>query len=91
MTKQETEKIWAKLSKLDRDMQRILGYLENDDHTNTKGLVNKVRDNSKDIERIKEREKIFKAKTAAYGTVGGGLISIILIVLKEFFSKKIGG
>lgn len=59
-------------------MQRILYLLENDNKTNSKGLVEQVRINT-------SFRQDFKSKTTLMGMVGGGLVAIGLWILKLIF------
>lgn len=79
--------IEEKLDKLVHDVERIKGYLESDSKTNTKGIVETVRDNSIKIHQLKQNEQIRKTKIAAYSVVAGGLFWGAVFIIKEVFKQ----
>lgn len=84
----EIDKLNAKIDQVLRENQRILFYLDNDNKTDTKGIIQQVRDLCIDVKRIKDDMAISAAKRAAIGTMfgilGGGLSGIIYLVAKLF-------
>lgn len=63
---------------LSQKIDRILYILENDDKTNRKGLVQDVADMKLSIEEIIFEKKIFAAKVAFLGVVGGFFFSFLV-------------
>ncbi len=79
--KTEIEKINEKLDKIDDDNQNILRYLYNDDKTQTKGLVQQVREVRKDLDALTN-------KVAVWSLVFTG-IGMALISLGKFLISKL--
>lgn len=63
---------------INQKIDRILYILENDDKTNRTGLVQDVADMKLAIEDIIIDKKIFVAKVAFLGAVGGFLFSVLV-------------
>ena len=63
---------------LSQKIDRILYILENDEKTNRKGLVQDVADMKLAIEDIIIDKKIFVAKVAFLGAVGGFLFTVLV-------------
>lgn len=63
---------------LSQKIDRILYILENDDKTNRTGLVQDVADMKTAIEDIIVEKKMFAAKVAVLGVVGGFLFSVLV-------------
>lgn len=63
---------------LSQKIDRILYILENDEKTNRTGLVQDVADMKLAIDNILTDKKIFAAKVALLGVVGGFLFSILV-------------
>lgn len=81
----EIDKINSKLDEVLQENKRILFYLYNDDRTNTKGLVQQVRDIADEVGKIKDKMMISAAKRAVwntvFGAIGGGLLWLIKTIL----------
>lgn len=60
---------------ISQKLDRVLYILENDDKTNRKGLVEEVADLKINIEQLILKQKIFAAKMALLGVVGGFVFS----------------
>tara|TARA_R100000541_G_C1844188_1_gene76449 strand:+ start:44 stop:358 length:315 start_codon:yes stop_codon:yes gene_type:complete len=60
----------------------IKGYLESNDRTNQKGLVEQVKVNTYEINEIKTEKKVDKAKIGVIGVIVG---AILTFVSKIFF------
>lgn len=60
---------------INQKLDRVLYILENDDKTNRKGLVEDVADMKLNIEELIFKQKMFAAKVAFLGMVGGFLFS----------------
>lgn len=65
---------------LKEGMQRVLFLLENDDKTDSKGIVAQVRENT-------SFRSDFKSKTTVLGMVGGAIIGIAFWLLKLIFKQ----
>lgn len=68
----------AEKQTLSQKIDRILYILENDDKTNRTGLVQDVADMKLAIEDIIIDKKIFVAKVAFLGAVGGFLFTVLV-------------
>lgn len=63
---------------LNQKIDRILYILENDDKTNRTGLVQDVADMKISIEELMFKQKMFAAKVAFLGVIGGFLFSVLV-------------
>ena len=63
---------------LSQKIDRILYILENDEKTNRTGLVQDVADMKLAIDDIIVEKKMFAAKVAVLGVVGGFLFSVMV-------------
>lgn len=63
---------------LSQKIDRILYILENDEKTNRTGLVQDVADMKLSIEDIIVEKKMFAAKVAVLGVVGGFIFSVLV-------------
>lgn len=68
----------AEKQTLSQKIDRILYILENDEKTNRTGLVQDVADMKLSIEDIIFEKKMFAAKVAFLGVVGGFIFSILV-------------
>lgn len=77
----EIEKLNSKYESLDKKVDKILFYLENDNKTNKKGLVQQVTELKTDIDEIKTKERVKIGKvgviSSILGAIGGFLIKYI--------------
>ena len=64
----EVEEIKHDISELQKGVTRILQILESDSKTNSKGLVEKVRENQAMLLEIKIKDR---ARSISYGILGG--------------------
>ena len=55
---------------------RVLGYLENNDKTDEKGIINRVHDVEESVETMKNQRKIFLGVITVFGVIGGALLKI---------------
>jgi len=55
----------------------IRGYLESNDKTNQKGLVEQVTENTYDIQSIKTEKKVEKAKQTLLGVIVGSVLAFL--------------
>lgn len=53
------------------------GYLESNERTNQKGLVEQVKENTIDINTIKTDKKVDKAKVSLLGAITGALLTLL--------------
>lgn len=71
------------------DVRRILGYLENDDKTNKKGLVQDVHDLRNElaafISAYKNEQAYKKGIIATISFIGGGLGTGVVLLIKHIF------
>jgi len=86
----EIKHIKDQLASLGTGQQRILGYLESDQKTNTKGLVEVTADNQKRLDKLERDKDIRKAVNASYGFLGAAVFGFFYFVIKLFITKKIG-
>jgi len=90
MTTTEKKHIYGKLKQLDIRISRILQILENDDTTDTKGLVNTVRDIEVTVDNLVRDRDIQRGKLAVYGAIGAFLTLIVYWVIQALINNKIG-
>jgi len=76
------------LKALEKKVDRILFYLESDTHTNQKGLVEDVAEMRKELSELIVREKIWHAKAALLGTIGGFVAIFISWGFDHFIINK---
>tara|TARA_R110000803_G_scaffold61223_1_gene120957 strand:+ start:295 stop:615 length:321 start_codon:yes stop_codon:yes gene_type:complete len=55
---------------------RVLGYLENNDKTDEKGIINRVHDVEESVETMQNQRKIFLGVITVFGVIGGALLKI---------------
>ena len=55
----------------------IRGYLESNDKTNQKGLVEQVKENTSEIQVIKTDKKVDKAKQTLLGVIVGSVLAFL--------------
>lgn len=72
---------------LSQKIDRILYILENDEKTNRTGLVQDVSDMKLAMEDIIVEKKIFAAKVAFLGVVGGFLFSVLVWAYDKIIIK----
>lgn len=70
---------------LEKKVDRILFYLENDPSTGTKGLVEKVACNQKNVETIKNEMRTIKKIATFLGAVGSAFGYALYESLKFLF------
>ena len=63
---------------INKKIDRVLYILENDEKTNRKGLVEDVADIKIVLEDLLFKQKMFAAKVAFLGVVGGFLFSVLV-------------
>ena len=63
---------------VNQKLDRVLYILENDDKTNRKGLVEDVAEMKKTLEELMFKQKMFAAKVAFLGIIGGFLFSVLV-------------
>lgn len=82
------EEIDERLKVLDKKTDKILFYLESDNKTKRKGLVETVEIVKDRVAVLETRNKIEKAKNGILGAFFGGLTAIVAIVIKEYITKN---
>jgi hypothetical protein len=87
MTPQEKKEFYKRFDNLEKSILKIQLLLESNSIYNEKGLVEEVHDNSRRIDDFLMREKIYKAKAATWGIIGGSIITVIIWVAKLFLAK----
>ena len=87
MTQEEKEKLYTRLDKVDANISRVLFILENDDKISNKGLVQIVRENSKNIEDIVVERKLERRTIAVIGLAGGAMWQLLQYLIKIFFER----
>lgn len=83
----EIEKINRKLDKVLDENRRILFYLYNDVNTDSKGLIQTVRDMGDDVAKIKKNMAVSAAKRAVWNTIFGAVGGGLLWLIERFFFK----
>jgi len=63
---------------LNQKIDRILYILENDEKTNRTGLVEDVANMKETLEELLFKQKMFAAKVAFLGVIGGFLFSVLV-------------
>lgn len=89
MTSEEKKYIYGKLNKLDNSVKRILQILENDDSTDTKGLVKSVRDVEAKVFLLYREKDVQKGRNAVYGAIGAFLTLVGYWIIQAFINNKI--
>lgn len=72
---------------LSQKVDRVLYILENDEKTNRKGLVEDVSDMKLTLEELVFKQKMFAAKVAFLGLVGGFLFSVLVWAYDKIIIK----
>lgn len=72
---------------INQKIDRILYILENDEKTKRKGLVEDVSDMKITLEELVFKQKMFAAKVAFLGVVGGFLFSVLVWVYDKIIIK----
>ena len=67
----------AQLSELDKKVDSILGYLEDSQTSNQKGLVSRMNDMERSVSKIKTDEKVKRGKVTALTIVGSGIVTFL--------------
>jgi hypothetical protein len=89
MSPEEKTNIYEKLEKLDSQVVRILSYLESDEKTNTKGIVERINDNEGKLDKLEREQEIKSAKMGAFGMIGGVISVIIFMIIEQLIKLKI--
>lgn len=61
------ENLEQKIDTLNINLNRILGYLESDDKTKRKGLVQEVDELKTVVSELLTRERVYKTRASAFG------------------------
>jgi len=77
----------AETKTINQKLDRVLYILENDEKTNRKGLVEDVADMKKTLEELIFKQKMFAAKVAFLGVVGGFLFSVLVWAYDKIIIK----
>lgn len=77
--KNQWDSMNKRVIRTERNVERILGHLENDDSTNSTGMVEQVRKNTM-------FRQDFKTKTTLLGMIGGVLTGVAFWLLKLIFN-----
>ena len=72
------------LDDVNKNILRILSYLENDPTTGSKGLVERTKDLEQIVSNIQTDEKVKRGKLAGVAIVGSAVVSVLIWVIKEF-------
>lgn len=65
-----------KVDKMDKKLDQVLNYLNDDPYTKRKGLVSQVDQNTNEINEEKNKRKIKNAKVSVIAWVGSAIISL---------------
>lgn len=87
MTSEERKEINGRFDSLEKQINRILGILENDESIGEDGLVSKVRSIKKALKELLVREQVYKAKATVWGILGGAIGTVALWIGKVLLSK----
>lgn len=82
------QRVEKKLGELSLDIQKLESYIYDDADTNTPGIVQRVRDHEKRIEKIEEYERFKKRTMALIGTTGGAVGMALIEFIKWVFANK---
>ena len=89
MTPGERKTVFGKLNELDDDIKRILQYLENDNKTNSKGLIEEVKDLREDVNNLIVYKKVQAGKMMIYIGIGSTVLGLAIWLGKLFITKTI--
>ncbi len=78
----------AKHEELDKKITKIQFILESDSSINTKGLVEKVHDNTEDIKHLKDTVNKAKVKIGVVSTIVVGGWFLLKEVILDFIRNK---
>lgn len=73
------------MHEVNRKIDRILSYMENDSAMGREGLVQQVNRIDKDVEGIKSREKVYMARVTGAAVAGGALLQCFWFILSKIF------
>ena len=78
-----------RIRNIERKLDMILNYLNNDPNTGQNGLVSEVREQRDRIIELEVQSRVNKERSAALGGVTGGLIGGVIVsvqwIAKTFF------
>ena len=83
------EDIDKRLTKVEHNTTKILFYLESDDTTKSKGIVEMVNDTDKRVKLLELERKIEKVRSGIYGVLGGSVIIVVWFVIKEWIKHNV--
>ena len=89
MIPEERKTVYGKLNDLDDDIKRILQYLENDNKTNSKGLIEEVKDLREDVNNLIVYKKVQAGKMLVYIGIGTAVLYVAIYFAKLFITKSI--
>ena len=90
----KADKLTDDFDALKAKFDKVLFYLEDDDKTNTKGLISRLSKVENQLNEMVTKNQIDKGKKSVYFVIGGGLIWLISNfdkVVKLFTSIEIKG
>ena len=89
MTQKEKNRIdllEEKVSDMEKNLERVLFYIENDPKTNQPGIVEKLDILNESVRNLIKREEIYKGKATVWGIVGSvvwsGIVAAFWFILK---------
>ena len=72
-----TKQLEHKIDDLSFKVNRILNYVDSDEATKRKGVVEQLDELTTTVSKLLTREQVYKAKAVAFGTIGGGLVMAV--------------
>ena len=83
VTKKNIQELDTQVNILNKKIDRILMYLESDDKTKTKGLVEKVSDINERVAVLEDDKNKLQAKV----TILSSVIGFVIVLGKELYTK----
>lgn len=77
----------ASIEDIEQRTGKIESYLYNDEHTDTEGIVKRVRRHDQRLGKLEEVEKIKNAKLSVWGMIGGAVLIVAIEIIKWLFSS----
>ena len=72
------------LDSVNKKIDRILSYLENDPSTGSKGLVERTKDLENQVNQIEVKDKVKRAKLTGFTVLGSGVLTVLIWVFEHF-------
>lgn len=82
-----SEELFKQIKSINEELHHLRRYLIDDNLTKTPGLVSLVRENTAEIEKLKQRNAIKDVKAGMWGMIGAGTLYIGKLIF-DFFTSK---